>query len=343
MRNRAIAALASLLVLAAAGVATGALEPSATAKHCKRGWTPATIGGKHVCLKAGARCTKRLDGAYHRYRFHCHSGRLTRFPAPTPPPVGVPPTLPEPPAPAGGLVDVGGYRLHLECVGSGTPTVVLEAGHAVTRLGSRKVQYALGAENRVCTYDRPGTVIPVAGASEPRPASVPPTSETFARELRTLLTNANVPGPYVLAGTSFGGLLISTFTARYPTDVVGLVFLDAISPGSAESFLPFFFPSQEPWDGRADLGLLNGLNFGSRPVVVLTTQTPAEIPDYRRRASNIVVAGASQYSHIVFVDAPGLVYETIRLAVAAVRAGGTLPPCAQTRLPKIGARCDPVG
>ena len=53
--------------------------------------------------------------------------------------------------PPGQMVDVGGYRLHLECIGSGTPTVVLEAGHTVTRLGSRKVQYALGAENIVPT------------------------------------------------------------------------------------------------------------------------------------------------------------------------------------------------
>src|SRR5687768_12336555 len=110
------------LALAGAAVAAGALSPASPARHCKAGSTSATIGGKHVCLRPGARCTKSLDRRYHRYRFHCHSGRLTRLPSPAPPPAA-PPTLPEPPAPAGALVDVGGYRLHLECVGAGSPTV----------------------------------------------------------------------------------------------------------------------------------------------------------------------------------------------------------------------------
>jgi pimeloyl-ACP methyl ester carboxylesterase len=338
MRNTGIGAFASLLVLVVAGAATGSVAPAATERRCAAGSTSATIAGKHVCLKKGARCNKRLDRAYHRYRYHCHSGRLTRFPAPKPP-VGAPPTLAEPPPPAGALVDVGGYRLHLECVGSAPPTVVIETGQDATRLNYRKVQYALSAESKVCTYDRPGTSAPVASASDPRPASVPPTAETFARELHTVLRNANVPGPYVLAGTSLGGLLVSSYTARSGTDVAGLVFIDAIAPGSLESWQSELLLGQEPWDGRADVGLLRDLSFGSRPVVVLTTQQPSEVPDFRARASNIVVAEAPQYGHLVFIQAPGLAYETIRVAVAAVRAGGPLPACAQTRLPQIGARC----
>jgi pimeloyl-ACP methyl ester carboxylesterase len=339
MRNTGIGAFASVLVLVVAGAATGSVAPAATERRCAPGSTSATIAGKHVCLKKGARCIKRLDSAYHRYRYHCHSGRLTRFPAPTP--VGTPPTLPEPPPPAGALVDVGGYRLHLECVGSAAPTVVIETGQDATRLNYRKVQYALSAESRVCTYDRPGTSAPVASASDPRPASVPPTSETFARELHTVLQNAKVPGPYVLAGTSSGGLLVSAFTARYAADVAGLVFIDAIAPGSLESWQALLIADEEPWDGRADVGLLRALSFGSRPVVVLTTQQPSEVPDFRARASNIIVAEAPQYGHLVFIQAPGLAYETIRVAVAAARAGGPLPACAQTRLPQIGARCVP--
>ncbi len=330
-----------VFALLAVGARAGTAQPK-PGTRCAPGTTAATISAKKVCLKAGARCVKRLDRAYHRYRFHCHSGRLTRFPSPVPvPPVGTPPTLPEPPAPAGQLVDVGGYRLHLECVGTGLPTIVIEAGSLATRLGYRKVQYALSAENRVCTYDRPGTTAPVASASDPRPESIPPTSETFARELHTVLVNGNVPGPYLLAGNSLGGLLISAFTARHLSDVVGLVFIDAEAPGNIESWLQSELLSPEPWDGIADVGLLKGLNFGSRPVVVVTTQQPGEIPAFRRSASNIVVAQALQYGHIVFSEVPGLAYEAIRVATAAVRAGGQLPPCAQTQLPKIGARCDP--
>ncbi|HEX6662663.1 MAG TPA: alpha/beta hydrolase [Gaiellaceae bacterium] len=341
IRGRRILVIVSVFALLAIGARAGTAQPT-SGTRCAPGTTAATIAGKKVCLKAGSRCVRRLDRAYHRYRFHCHSGRLTRFPAPAPiPPVGTPPALAEPPAPAGQLVDVGGYRLHLECVGTGLPTVVIETGQLATRLNYRKVQYALSTENRVCTYDRPGTTAPVPSASDQRPASVPPTSETFTRELHALLVNANVPGPYLLAGNSLGGLLVSAFTARHPADVVGLVFIDAEAPGNVESWLQADLDFPEPWDGRADVGLLKGLNFGSRPVVVLTTQQPGEIPAFRRSASNIVVAQAPQYGHIVFSEVPGLAYEAIRVATAAVRAGGPLPPCAQTQLPKIGARCDP--
>lgn len=311
---------------------------SAQAK-CGAGSKAAVIAGKHVCLKAGGRCDKRRDRAYHRYRFHCHSGRLAPFSAPAPRPKPAPPTLPEPPAPAGELIDVGGYRLHLECVGTGAPTVVIETGQVATRLNYRKVQYALSNQNRVCTYDRPGATAPVASASDPRPPSVPPTAETFARELHTLLANGNVPGPYVLAGTSLGGLLISDFTARYPGDVVGLVFIDAIAPGSVAAWLSNALQPPEPWDGSADVALLEGLTFGSRPVVVVTTAQPGEIPAFRRSASNILVAEAPQYGHLVFLDAPGLAYEAIRVELAALGVGGALPPCAQTILARIGAFC----
>src|SRR5918995_2829271 len=106
MRSVRAAALAMVVALAAAGATAATLAPTASTRHCRGGATPATIAGKHVCLKAGARCTKSRDRAYHRYRLHCHSGRLTRFPAAPLP--AAPPTLPEPPAPAGQLVDVGG-------------------------------------------------------------------------------------------------------------------------------------------------------------------------------------------------------------------------------------------
>jgi pimeloyl-ACP methyl ester carboxylesterase len=333
MRNLRLAGVAAALFLLVAG-AVGARTPTAVAKHCRAGTTSATIAGKHVCLKPGARCSKKNDRAYHRYRFHCHSGRLTRFPPPTPQPV--PPTLAEPPAPTGQLIDVGGYRLHLECAGSGSPTVVIEPGNTASRHGPRKAQYALAADTRVCTYDRPGTVTPIPGSSDPRPVTVPATSETFARELRTVLANGNVPGPYLLVGASFGGMLISAFTAHYPADVAGLTFIDAVGPASVETLARDVI---EPWEPGGDLALIRGMTFGSRPVVVLTTTLVALAADIQRRSTNVLVAGAPRYGHFVFLDVPGLAVEAIRVAVAAVRAGGTLPSCAQTRLPKVGARC----
>lgn len=339
MRGVRAAALTIVVALAAAGAAA-APAPSSSTQHCRAGVTPATIAGKHVCLKGGARCTKSRDRAYHRYRFHCHSGRLTRFspPAPPAPPATAPPTLAEPPTPTGELIDVGGYRLHLECVGTAAPTVVIEPGNTASRDAARKIQYALGRDTRVCTYDRPGTFTPIRGSSDARPATVPPTSETFVRELQTVLTNASVPGPYVLVGASFGGLLISAYTAHHPANVVGLVFIDAVAPASIAMTLRAII---EPWEPAADLDLIRGVNFGSRPVVILTTTLPAEAADLRSRSTNVLIAEAPQYSHFVFLDTPGLAYEAIGVAVATVRAGGMLPPCAQTPLARLALRCTP--
>jgi hypothetical protein len=332
----AVAVLSLGSVAAIHAPASSAL-PTNVAKTCKPGFRHAVIAGRHECLRAGARCRRRFDRRYHRYGFHCHSGRLTRVARVRRP--AQPPTLPEPPPPAGELIDIGGYRLHLECVGTAAPTVVIEAGATATRIGLRNIQYALSSGTRVCTYDRPGTWAPVPSASDPRPPGVAPTSETFARELRTLLANANVPGPYLLAGNSFAGLLISTFTARYPLDVAGLVFIDAFAPSAAEIFVRF--PPPEPWDVSADLERLRTLNFGPRPVVVLATTVLGESPDLRRRATNILVAEAPQYGHLVNLEAPGLVYEAIRVAIAAVRASGPLPRCAQTPLARLVFRCTP--
>ena len=340
MRVARIVLTIGSLALAGAAVAAGALSPVSPARHCKAGSTSATIGGKHVCLRAGVRCTKGLDRQYHRYRFHCHSGRLTRFPAPPAPPPAAPPTLPEPPAPSGALVDVGGYRLHLECVGAGGPTLVFEAGALATRHGARKVQYALSTETRVCSHDRPNTIVPVPSASDPRPDGVPSTSQTFARELRTALATAGERGPYLLAGSSFGGLLLAAYLAWYPDDVAGMVFLDAVGPASVAGFArPGGNP--EAWDARADVDRIAGVSFGSRPVVVLTTTLAADAADIRRRGTNVLVAHAPQFPHIVLVEVPGLAYEAVRVAVLALRSGGQLPACAATRLPAIGARCSP--
>jgi hypothetical protein len=150
-----------------------------------------------------------------------------------------------------------------------------------------------------------------------------------------------VPGPYVLVGSSFAGLLVSTFTVRYPDLVAGLVFLDADGPGSAESWARLGAGAPEGWDVRADAARVAALSFGSRPVVVLTTQLPGAIPDLRRRGTNVITAEAPQYGHIIMLEAPGLAYEAVRLAAGAVRAGAPLPRCAQTPLARLVRRCSP--
>jgi pimeloyl-ACP methyl ester carboxylesterase len=126
--------------------------------------------------------------------------------------------------PAGQLVDVGGYRLHINCTGTGSPTVVIDAGWGDWSLQWSWIQAEVAKTTHVCTYDRAGM-----GYSEAGP--LPRTAEQFAKELHTLLQQANIAGPYVLAGHSLGGLPVRVFAHAYPTEVAGMVLIDSMSPG----------------------------------------------------------------------------------------------------------------
>lgn len=121
--------------------------------------------------------------------------------------------------PPGQLVDVGGYHLHLHCIGEGSPTVIMEAGGNGNVLHWMLVQPAIAQSTRVCAYDRAGM-----GWSEPGP--LPRTPQQIVAELHTLLTNAGIPGPYILAGHSIGGKYARLYASQYPQDVVGLVLVD---------------------------------------------------------------------------------------------------------------------
>jgi pimeloyl-ACP methyl ester carboxylesterase len=122
--------------------------------------------------------------------------------------------------PPGQLVDVGGHRLHLHCVGEGSPTVVLDAGLGAFSLDWGAVQPEIATSTRVCAYDRAGL-----GWSEPGP--LPRSPQQFADELHVLLTNADVEGPYVLAVHSISGKTARLFASQHPNDVAGMVFVDA--------------------------------------------------------------------------------------------------------------------
>jgi pimeloyl-ACP methyl ester carboxylesterase len=126
----------------------------------------------------------------------------------------------------GQLIDVGGHRLHLRCTGSTTPTVVLEPGAGEMSSNLGWIAPAVARDTRVCVYDRAGR-----GWSEP--AATAQDGAQIATDLHTLLQRGRVPGPYVLAGHSFGGLYVLTFAARYPDEVAGMVLVDSTAPASA--------------------------------------------------------------------------------------------------------------
>ncbi len=128
------------------------------------------------------------------------------------------------------LVDVGGHRLYLHCVGFGLPTVVLEAGLGETAQSWAWIAPAVAREARVCVYDRAGR-----GWSEPAPAAQD--GEAVAADLHALLDSARVPGPYVIVGHSSGAAYARIFADRHAGSVAGMVLLDG-QPSEAFESLP---------------------------------------------------------------------------------------------------------
>src|SRR5215472_3872868 len=120
----------------------------------------------------------------------------------------------------GQLVDIGGFRLNLYCMGSGSPTVVFDSGWGDWAPAWSKVQPRIAKWTRACSYDRAGT-----GFSDPGP--MPRTSVRIADELHTALHNAGINGPYILVGHAFGGDCVRTFAVRYMDDVAGMVLVEA--------------------------------------------------------------------------------------------------------------------
>ena len=128
----------------------------------------------------------------------------------------------------GRLVDVGGHRLHLNCTGTGSPTVVLEAGGGEMAANLGWITRTVARDTTICVYDRAGR-----GWSED--ADTPQDALAISTDLHTLLHNAGVPGPYVMAGHSFGGLYALTYAAHHPDDVAGMVLIDSTSPHPDEA------------------------------------------------------------------------------------------------------------
>jgi len=126
------------------------------------------------------------------------------------------------------LVDVGGHRLNIRCTGSGSPTVVLEPGLGESASAmSRWIAPNVARTTTVCVYDRAGH-----GHSD----AVPANTADSARDLHVLLDRMHVPGPYVIAGHSLGGMFALSYADRYPAQVGGIVLLDSMHPHQDNAF-----------------------------------------------------------------------------------------------------------
>jgi pimeloyl-ACP methyl ester carboxylesterase len=124
--------------------------------------------------------------------------------------------------------DVGGYRLHLNCTGSGSPTVVLQSGLGEFSASWARIAPAVARSTRVCAYDRAGQ-----GWSDDAPQIQD--GLQVAADLHTLLDAAGENAPYVMVGHSIGGSYSMTYAARYSEQIAGMVLLDASDPYQARA------------------------------------------------------------------------------------------------------------
>ena len=138
--------------------------------------------------------------------------------------------------PRGQLFTVDNRQMHLVCEGEGSPVVILEAGGAAEALWWERIQQHVSAHTRVCAYDRAGH-----GWSEP--ASGPRDPQAIVDDLHTLLREAGIAPPYIMAGHSFGAVWARIFAAQFPDEVVGLALIDSTV------LVPETFTDQSEFDG----------------------------------------------------------------------------------------------
>jgi hypothetical protein len=241
-------------------------------------------------------------------------------------------------------VDVGGYKLAIECSGTGSPTVVLDSGFSTPRSAWYWVTPKLRTTTRVCSYDRAGL-----GQSGDRPSSLPSTTAQVVDELHTLLQRAKLPGPYVLGGWSIGGFDVRSFQKRYPGDVAGLVLVDGTPPWFLQnSPEPLTSGLETMYTHAAADELEPPPNLGALPVVDVTHGTPLDPGEtewmreqlrFTSSTSNSLFVRARNSGHAIAEENPALVAYGIKLAVKSVRTGKHLPTCAGSLAKKYRGIC----
>ena len=260
-----------------------------------------------------------------------------------------------------GSADIGGYSLAYECAGTGSPTVILEAGYTASGLDTygSTILPQLARTTRVCTYDRAGD-----GVSDARPASVTPlTGRTQARELHRLLDTIGADPPYVLVGHSYGGIVSREFAASYPSEVAGMVLIDA----SSEPEIPVYDRLHAgPWDDgtvspapnqridiHATVGELGAApSLGSMPLVVITAGILQDrwlrtVPRLEARAQTRLAELSSDsihvldrgVGHLIPEHDPAIVIDAVLAVTRAIAGSRPLAPCETIFAPVGSARC----
>jgi pimeloyl-ACP methyl ester carboxylesterase len=188
----------------------------------------------------------------------------------------------------GQLVDIGGYRLHLDCSGEGRPTVVLESGLGGPALEWTLVQQELEGTTRVCSYDRAGL-----GWSDAGP--LPRSANEMASELHTLLHKAGIEGPYVLVGHSLGGFVVRSFAHEFPGETAGIVLVASGSENDIASMPPEYVRIEEA-NKQTDRLLAALAPFG----VMRIAGTVGLLSSYTKVLANLPPQAKNEFVHFTF-------------------------------------------
>ena len=211
--------------------------------------------------------------------------------------------------PPGEMVDVGDHSLQINCIGHGSPTVILEAANLGMSAWWVRVHKQLAQTTRVCAYDRAGLGWSSERGPEPRDA------RQISSELHTLLKGADIEGPYVLVGHSYGGLYVRMYADRYPEETAGVVLVDSSHP---EQFTRS--PKERAqYEQTVRLGAV--ISFLTRlGVIRLTNYYPAhpDLPSHQR--AQIEASNASTHHVATTVEE----YRATPQTTAQVRRAGSL-------------------
>jgi len=189
--------------------------------------------------------------------------------------------------PPGEMVDVGSHSLHIDCVGQGNPTVVLDAGTGEMSADWVWVQWEVSDATRVCAYDRSGM-----GWSEMGPE--PRDARRISGELHALLEGASIEGPYVLVGHSFGGLYMQTYAARYPDEVAGVSLVES---SHTEQF-SYRRVTRDSYEPQQQIFAVSSLlaRIGVVRLLSKLVPAPAELPQQQRAQIDVLSSSTRQVS-----------------------------------------------